>query len=159
MGRPAKKKAYWEGKMAEKGKLQAQKEAQAKQDLKTRFLSFLEVQASKIDGVELFAISGLTIVVHDAILMTDDLFGKAMDMISNIPIEFGNIFESAFGKPMLLVETPRAVKDSIWLWVISFGIAYFLMRNGGQIIGLLGNGMTNILGLMMGTLPVAAVVG
>lgn len=147
MGRPAKKKAYWESKKAEAGKLQADLEHQKKLIKKMGIFEFIESKIvgalDRLDPMETVAIAATTYIVHGVVMdikgipeRIDELLKKAPQTMAGTPI-LGKTL-STFG---FVQGAGASVEDTkeIYYWALSFVIGFILVRHGGQIIGLMGD--------------------
>jgi len=104
----------------------------------------------RIDPLEAIAVIGMTIIVKQALDTTAVLKEKAQSMFQLHPTELGKLFGvpeiDLLGKPSKeLLGLPD------WsMWLVSFALAYCLIKYGGQLIGLLDKGLVPVLTLLMG---------
>ena len=105
-----------------------------------------------IDPLELAAIGTGTIIIHGLILNTPALKQQAISYAPSA-ILLGAIgvtvqFLEELWRPKQ-VKLPDPLTDDWKYWVAAFFVAYMLVKNGGQIVGLLDKSMTSIVGLML----------
>jgi hypothetical protein len=147
MGRPAKKKAYWESKKAEQGRLQAQIEYARKVPLIQRLQPVLEDSLRRIDPLELAAVTGLTITIRQLILVNEDWLKAAtfQDKFSVGAIEA--IFRILGHKVM---DISKFSNSEIGIWVCSFVIAFIVVRHAGSLMGLISGGLNMVIPFFLG---------
>jgi uncharacterized protein YqjF (DUF2071 family) len=131
-----------------------------------------------IDNTSLLDVAAVatgTVLIHGIILATPDLKQKVINFVpigllgaAGIPysmammaIEEMGVFipsdepdaqrrESLRGSLTYTTgDLPQPLKDDWPYWIAAFFIAFMLVRNGGQIIGLLGSDLKAIVGLML----------
>jgi hypothetical protein len=177
LGRPARKKSYAEAKAAERGRIQARVEAERKKPLD---VSLREHIGKVIDNtnitdiVEVIAAVGLTPVIYNVILSEQKLFDQVKLIIGmpialasgNIPAYVTDVIGLVFGalswlgvpykeKPIKPGETPAVTPKvpaevNYMTWLVSFSIAYIIIKNAGQLIGLLDKGLEKVVPLLLG---------
>jgi hypothetical protein len=107
----------------------------------------LESMIDKIDPLELISAFGLTFLVYKVIKSSEVLLAKAaftdLDLGASFKIQpfawFDDLIIAALGTVTLTAEQEQALTDmqntTDWLlFVESFGIAFFLLRNGASIL-------------------------
>jgi hypothetical protein len=153
--RPAKKRAYWEAKCAEKGRLQARLEMHKKKPLDE---SAKEHIGKILDNLhigeisELIAIIGAANIIFDLIMSVEAWRTKAQKS----PIGYA-IIGSAYQQSGLFETVPKELidkltKDQISVFLTSWTIAYIIIKHGGQLIGLLEKGLTTVIPMFLGLL-------
>jgi len=175
VGRPAKKKVYVEEKARTKARIQAELEMHRKKPLDE---STKEHIGKIIDNTKILeiaegvAVFGMTFVIHDVILSTEALlqkvganynaFAKAYTTLTGNPQASGILASFSIPTETLLAllgvtltqkgQTPTApdMNLQVFMWLISFSLAYIIVKHAGQLIGLLDKGMGDVLGLLMG---------
>jgi hypothetical protein len=149
LGRPAKKRKYAEGKAERKGQLQAEREYEKSIPLEMEFKRFLKDALAKIEPLEAVAITGMTIIIKGTIDTSEELLEKiktpllAASLISPILVPF---------LPLALYQqVPEKLKEvPDWAeWLLSFAMAYVLVKHGGQMFGLLDKGLKQVVSLML----------
>jgi hypothetical protein len=174
MGRPAKKKVYVEEKARTKARLQAELEMHRKKPLEEstkEHIGKIIDNTKVLEIAEMVAVAGMTFVVHDVILGTEELlqkvgenyntFSKAYTTLTGNP-SAGQIL-AGFSIPtetLLALVGVNLTKDKttaapdmnlqVFMWLISFSLAYVIVKHAGQLLGLLDKGMGDILGLLLG---------
>jgi len=93
--------------------------------------------------------------IEDLIVEAEKALGEANERAKKWRIEHPNapLYE-AWSQNFFIPTATNALKgeeaqQNILDWLISFAIAYVLIKHGGQILGLLGQGLPFIVGLMM----------
>jgi len=110
----------------------------------------------KIDALEIAATIGLTFVIRGTILRDPGLLNLAASFFESEV--YTTVFEHAgiaiqryLGIPTVEVIEKRGFKFEDWhLWLISFALAYFLIKHGGALIGLLDKGLHSVVGMFLG---------
>lgn len=147
-----KRDAYWLSKVAEKGKLQAQVEDWKKKPLDLKLYEILKPAIDKIDPLELIAIVGGTIICHDVVLKGQE-FAKALPELILRPTQtYWGFLLHSLGVPGAkqvaegigsTIEAGVSVAtdafkssnlDDLTVWLISFGISYYVFRHGGSML-------------------------
>ena len=114
-----------------------------------------------VDPLELTATLGLTVIIHGLVVASTDLLTKVEAYQHEMPemykafpeLEKRWLFEH--GQKESLVTTVTGITKAIpdWgIWLTSFSIAYILVKHGGQVFGMLGEGiggLGKIVGLML----------
>ena len=113
----------------------------------------------RIDPIEAAATFGLTYIIHDLILKTEEL-KKTLDDITAVPITIdsekyriglhGYYPEEEAKLGGLVGQSLGWVSVFPMDWLISFSLAYCIIKYGGQLIGLLDKGLVPVLKLLMG---------
>jgi hypothetical protein len=157
LGRPAKKRCRAEAKATRLGQLQAEYQFKKAHSIANKPYDFLEEQGKKlldkIDPVETAAIIGTTIIVHGLISENKAWVAKA--------IEYSKLWSQdqalAFIEDWYAQLTGKEQKQKNliefpdWsVWLVSLSIAYIVIKHGGQLIGLLEKGLTNVIPLLLG---------
>jgi hypothetical protein len=173
MGRPAKRKKYWEGKKEEAGRLQARMEYEKKKPMQQRVLEWLQNNA-KIDPLEIAAVTGMTVLIHETILHDEIMLTR----IKNVFAVGGTVFTApwyswlggiagyfGFGflfpppgyeeptQPSTTTSTPtNQLQTQAYLWLLSLTFAFVICRFFGSIvvgIGEAAGGLSTILKLLL----------
>lgn len=133
---------------------------------------------NKIDPLKAVAITGTTVIIHGLIQASDTMLTQIADFVSNIPQFLGGavigVAETIFSKasweaigvevhePKIeepKTSTPKSHYQSIleslgisdlYVWIISFALAYIVIEHGGQLIGLLDKGLTSVVPMLLG---------
>jgi len=151
LGRPAKKKCYWEAKKTRAGELQAELEFQKKVPIEQRALMIFEQSFKNVNPLQLVATGGIAYLIHSYILNSQELKAKIkvgdtaawMSILSKGAIE--NVLT---GASLKLVDV---VGKQDWaIWLVSIGIAYVIVTQGGAMIGLLEKGIGTIVPMFFG---------
>lgn len=159
MGRAAVVKNYKEGKARKRGELQAQIEYDRKKPLD--FKSIITDALKKIDALELLAVSGLTVAVHGLIITTADWLQKAQSFGISFTrgLDLSDFFYNGFiwvreqitGEH---INTPEEPKEDFWqemmVWITSFVIAFIVVRQAGQLMGLVEKGLMTVIPFFLG---------
>lgn len=125
---------------------------------------WLSKAAKNIDPIETAAIGGMTIIVHGIILGSEDILKQvtgygnlstpppinlpAIGFLTLIPWLLNN-------NPDETTPTEVAKKNELEIWLISFTIAFVLIRYMGEIISLAGN-LANSVRSLLGMALIAA---
>lgn len=150
MGRPAKRKVYVEEKARRKAQIQAEVEMQRKKPFDVSIKEHIGkiIDNTKISDIaEVIAAIGFTPMVENIIKMNPDLTGIVKKIfIGEVtwPLAF-----MGFGG-LIPLEAQKKPTESVFTWLLSFSIAYIIVRHAGQLIGLLEKGLTSIVPLLMG---------
>lgn len=113
----------------------------------------LERHADKIP--KYVAIAGMTMVVKATIDASEVLRGK-LDVILKGGNPFKGMFVFESGVPVFGLGEGADYEGMFpdWMdWLIAFGLAYVIVEHAGSLIGLLGDtmsGLTGVLGFLMG---------
>ena len=104
----------------------------------------------RIDPLEAVAVLGMTIIVKQTLDTTATLKEKAQAMFQMHPTELGKLFGvpeiDLLGKPS---KQLLALPD--WsIWIVSFALAYCIIKFGGQLLGLLDKGLPAVVGMLLG---------
>jgi len=161
LGRPAKKKKYAEAKAVRSGELQAEYQFKKAHSIAKKPLDFIEEHGSKlldkIEPLEAVAVIGLTVLVKHTIDSTEELLNKLQ------------VIKSGKMKGLLIFRTEATTKFleqygytaegrgegffTDWQdWLISFCIAYIIIKHGGQLFGLMKDGagtLVTVIGALM----------
>lgn len=111
----------------------------------------LEAMLDKVDPLELMSAAVLTIPIHNFIMMTPAIADKLGD-----PASFPFFFDlSAYLFKQLHPEALPKAKELLesvdwFIWIVSFGIAVIIVRNAGNLMGLLEGGVSKIVPMVMG---------
>jgi len=171
LGRPAAKRSYAEAKAAEKGRLQAntEHEAQTFSSKKKLMVSLKEHVGKFIDRIEpldLAATLALTPLIHGVIANTPAMLSKVSESYgAGLPLWERFLLWGPIGTPLsMLTEQVLPSKEDVkemekglasndvYVWLISFALAYIIIKHGGQIAIALGEsvkGLTGILGFFL----------
>ena len=96
----------------------------------------------RIDPLEVAAVAGLTFVLHETILSTSDLIQKINTTIAKNPAYVVGVLNPFAGLMLSLlpkmnfpdeldnIKTP----DSFFLWVVSFLLAFIIIRHGAELV-------------------------
>lgn len=149
MGRPAKKRCYAEAKATRKGQLQAEREMEKNISVEVEAKRFFKDALKKIEPLEAIAIAGMTIIIKGTIDSSEELLEKiktpllAVSLISPILVPFLPL--------ALYAQVPEKIRETPeWAeWLLSFAMAYILVRHGGQMFGLLDKGLKQVVSLML----------
>lgn len=139
-----KKEAYQLEKAKVKGRLQAIREIARKLSLSEELKQLLKKWAEKIDPIETAAIIGGAIVVHEVIFKSAEFVINVKDFMENSPfapflIPINVFFFGIFARPPFVdldVSKEPKISDDIWLWLIAFGISYYAVRHGGDLLNI-----------------------
>ena len=143
--RTKKKEAYTIAKAEEKGKLQAQIEIEKRTNLPLEIKKLLKKWLEKIDPIEAMAIFGGAIVVHEVIFKTAEFVVSVKDFMENSPfapflIPLNVFFFGIFAKPPYTAQPSHPqetqITDDFLLWLVAFGISYYAVRHGGDLLGI-----------------------
>lgn len=168
MGRPAKKRTYVESKAKRRGELQAEYEFKKAHSATKKPLDFLEEEGknllTKIDPFEAVAVLGTTYLIHGMIRSSDDL----LKQIGKHPVSLAlsDVWLSAFQAVGAFKETvpltQRNAEDiayqsvleglgitDLQVWLISFALAYIIIKHAGSLIGLLDKGLMTVVSLLL----------
>lgn len=113
--------------------------------------SFKDHIGRMIDNISLLDVAAVatgTVLIHGLILASPELKNKAQTFI---PIGI----LGAAGIPYTMVwqeffpGKAEPLKDDWPYWIAAFFIAFILVKNGAQILGLLDKGMSAIVGMML----------
>jgi hypothetical protein len=168
-----------EAKAIEEAKLKGQYKAERNKPLEVSLKEHLGKMIDRIDPLEIGAISGMTILVHHTILTNPALLERLNVLIGaagKVATEPWNVWLTgimdylglgAFAplsmeQPPLIV--PKEVTDTlsqnqIISWLVSFAIAFVIVRYCGQILQSLGNAtssLTVLVGLLLPATVAAA---
>ena len=158
MGRPAKKKKRAEAKATRTGELQAEQEfhkAHWIDEIKGKLIDYVADNA-----IELVAFGATTYVIHDVLQSSDEVLGRISALVKKYegktivqtisPFGLGEIwvreqlagmFPDVYGKQ----EPAEPMKTNEWfLWGVSIALAYIVVKHGGQLLGLLGEGFGSL---------------
>jgi hypothetical protein len=136
------KHAYKTSKAAEKGRLRALLEHEKNKPLTTEIREMLKKWLEKIDPIEAAAIIGGTIVTHEVIFKLAEFASTVKDFMENSIAApaltwFNVFFFGPFAKPPYsdLGTGPAEISDDLMLWLVAFGISYYAVRHGADILG------------------------
>lgn len=153
------------------GELKAEVERESKvfklkKDTLVWVKQLIERVADKIDPFETIAILGVTGIVRYVIEENEILLARAMKMfnaprMASVTTKGGLRFVTPIIWSFIPAETIKkedlegldTLTFELFEWLLAFGIAYVIVRHGGTLLGLLGEGFGNlsgIVGLMMG---------
>jgi hypothetical protein len=151
LGRPAKKKSYWEAKKRRAGELQAELEFQRKTPIDQRALMWIENSAKNVNPLQLVATAGIAYLIHNYILNSVELKQKihAGDMAA-----WGAVLQKGAIEAVLSAGSLKLVdvvgKQDWAIWLVSVGIAYVIVTQGGAMMGLLEKGIAAIVPMFFG---------
>jgi hypothetical protein len=108
----------------------------------------------RIDPLEVGATVGLTVIIHELIMKTPELYKQAIgatEAFAALATWFPRTVIPAVGQIFNITmdaTTQEANKQAMeyqklltqsemWIWLVSFALAYILVKHGGQIFGLL----------------------
>ena len=153
MGRPAVKKSYKEAKAAEKGRLQAAAEAHRKKSLEESAKEHIGkiIDNTKVSDIaEIMAAIGLTPMVEQVIKNAPNIASAVHNIfLGELTWPLAFVFPLNMFLPVQQYKKPE---ESVFTWLISFSVAYIIVRHAGQLIGLLEKGLTSIVPLLLGVL-------
>lgn len=146
----AEKVAY----ATEMGRLKAIEKFKRKEKFTDQMRDYVKNWLDRIDPLELLAIGGATVVVHDVIFKLDKFItqaeawkdsdkiqtqilaqisafgipvgGIALDILQTL---FPDLVEEAYGK-----KPPPTPTGDILLWIISLAVAYYAIKHGADLI-------------------------
>lgn len=154
MPRIPKRKTYWIGKKAEQGRLQAQREADRKKPIQEKIIELF--QKLHVNPLELAAAGGLAVLIHQYITNSKELRERLQGDIANpdtehawIMLLFKGAIESVTTAGGEVISKLVYNNDAL-IWLVSFGIAYFMIRQGGAVLGLLGQGIGGVVKMFFG---------
>ena len=132
----------------ELGKAQAHKKKSLVESAKEHISRMID-QCSLLDVA---AVAAGTLVIHGIIINSPELKQKALNLIpigllgaAGIPFTMGLEQLQAWG----VFGKAEPLKDDWPYWIAAFFIAFVVVRNGGQLLGLLDKGIGEIVGLML----------
>lgn len=157
MGRPAKKRKYAEAKATRKGELQAEYDFKKAHSITKKPMDFLEEhiekQIDKTDWIEFSAVVGMTFLVHQIVIKNFMEFVNEITTVTELPQrlfkvtpEIGNIFGISKADVMSGLPIPKGVME----WIVSFAMAYIIIKHGGQLVGLLDKGLVAVVPMLLG---------
>lgn len=108
----------------------------------------------QIDPLEIVAVAGMTIAIHQFIESTPSVMKYALSG-TNFPfIDIGLIIVNQLGLNSPQAEADalkKAISNNEWLvWLMSVALAYILVHNAGALIGLLNGGIEKIVPFLLG---------
>lgn len=139
-----------------KARLQAKKEWENRKSNFTYQLKKEIVNALRnIDYVELAAVGGLTVVIHGVLATTEDVFLT----LGKITKEYGPLwmsgtfsgFIASWIWKFLPVEPPEELLPEHLTWIISFVIAYIIIKHP-EVMTEMFSGATKLTGFALGLL-------
>jgi len=141
---------------AEMGRLKAIQKFERKEKLTDQLREYIKKWLDKIDPIELAAITGATIIVHDVLFKADEFIrqvevwkqsekiqtkiiasggifgfegGIALEIVKAI---FPDLFQKAYGdKPEV---EQRTLTGELTLWFVAFAIAYYGIKHGADLL-------------------------
>jgi hypothetical protein len=168
LGRPAKKRCRAEAKATRLGQLQAEYQFKKAHSIAKKPEDFLEEQGKKLldklDPLETVAIVGMTVLVHGVIISSKPLVEKTVQAFTT-PEGYLQGFLSAglawvippesvpwLGKKLVPeAKTLESLGVEEWqIWVISFTLAYIIIKHSGQLIGLMEKGLGSVVPMLLG---------
>jgi hypothetical protein len=169
LGRPAKKKTYWESKKKRLGELQAEREMHRKKPLEESFKEHIGKMIDRVDPIELVAVAGMTVIVHQTVIGAEDLL-KKVSTITNLPFSlstgtfqaltsgstqgffiteiktFGDILTNL---GIIKTTAENSTPNEILTWMVCFAIAYVMIHNAHQLLNIMDQGLGAVIGLML----------
>ena len=124
------KEAYKVGEAAEKGKLKAYQDSQKKKSYFVSLREHIGKMIDRVDPLESIAVLGTTLIIHDLIQGSEALISKisspknlaAWSTVIPLTDEERKKLEVDFNQPDIVI------------WLESFALAFFLVRNGAQVL-------------------------
>lgn len=163
MGRPAKKRTYVESKAKRRGELQAEYEFKKAHSIIKKPMDFLEDTIKKtIDKIDVFetaAILGTTFIVHGVIITSTELLEKVEAYQHQMPEiykafpELEKRWKFEHGQKESLVTTATNIVEGVpdyMVWLVSFTLAYIIIKHAGSLVGLLDKGITSVVPMLLG---------
>jgi hypothetical protein len=172
MGRPAKKRSYWEAKKRRAGELQAEREAlrqNIKKDLPNYILTKLDRLTDRIDPLEFAAVLGMTYVVKQVIDTSEEMIVRARAKGAWIKKQQASgvytLWSILAGPIITYLMVPEETDDpetkalkaefqspsaEALEWFTAFALSYIIVHNAGQLIGLLEGGIAKIVPMLLG---------
>ena len=156
MGRPRKKSMYVEAKARRKGELQAELEFHRRKPLEQSMKEHIGklIDNFRLDPLEIAAVGGMTFVIHEFIMKTPELTRKILTGTEFPFWDVGLIWFNAFGiinPPEVKTGAQKVLNENAFLiWIVSLALAYIIVHNAGQLIGLLEGGITKIVPFLLG---------
>lgn len=141
-----------------KGELKAELEAHEKKPLMESAKEHLGKMIDNIDLMDLTVALAFTPLVHSIILTLPDLMDAARGafILINTPTLGVNlkditswITEIALQKASSLTKPPE-ITEEMYVWLLSFAVAYVISKNAGTLIGLVGSGLNKIVPFLLG---------
>lgn len=120
----------------------------------------------RIEPLEAIAIVGMTVIVHQTITDNEALLTKVRKIVTG-KVLTETIFERGLGVTLFDVAQGKASWEEYFTqervtktaspsseidvqgWLVSFTIAYCIIKFGGQLLGLLDKGLDAIIGMML----------
>jgi hypothetical protein len=170
MGRPAKKKCYWEAKKARAGELQAEAEAHKKKSLEESAKEHIGklIDNLHIDPLRSLVIGAGAVLVYECLINDKEILKGVNVLGASVEIAgaIGTILSATFFPPALPVtlgamagglgtiitstvsevgieELKKLPNPQIILVCLSLVISYIMIEHGGQLIGLLAGESIN----------------
>ena len=165
MPRPPVKKTMKLAEAERLGFLKAELKWHKKKPLEESLREHIGKMIDNVDGLDVLAIGSGTLLIHQFILKDPDILRRVSNAFSTLSYAISDPFmvwiqgiTSYFGlgwlwgPPPGYIETGSATGsvelDQLMLWILSFVIAFMLVKYGGQIFGMLGSSIGGIAGLI-----------
>lgn len=112
--------------------------------------NYLMKLAEKIDPLECVAIGGFTYIIHEVIMETPRIAEHVAKLFMA-----GNPFGLLGWWWQYLPTGAKRIKlkdmtQEMFFWLISFCLAYIVVRHAGQLIGLLDKGISSVATMLLG---------
>lgn len=161
------KKIEKEARAQRKGEILGEFDAHSKKSFLESLREHIGKTIDNVDPIEAMAIGSGTILIHQFILNNPDSLrqiNNAYATLKQVATEpwvawFGGLasyfglgflvgappgYEVEKGKPI----TGNVITDQLMLWMLSFVVAFVLIKYGGQLLGLLGAGAGGMGGIV-----------
>lgn len=129
----------------------AEKELDKKIDIPLWLKARLEKIIDKVDFLELVALIGITVLVKGAIDKSEDIRSKIHPFITfgEIPEGYKAVFSGIPFWYDLVKEGDKyeGMLPDFMDWIVSFGVAFVIVRHGGAILGAGGSLLNTITNL------------
>ena len=124
------------------GSLKAENKVHEKKSMLDSAREHIGKMIDRIDPLEVGAVAGLTFVLHETILSTSDLLQKINVTIARNPAYVVGVLNPFAGLMLALlpkVSFPEELEniktpDSFFLWVVSFILAFIIIRWGAELL-------------------------
>lgn len=145
-----------------KAGIKAQQEAEGAKDWKVSLREHIGKMIDRVDPLEVGAVLGFTGVIHYIIVTNKELVTATLAIVkgtvegittapwwswllSPFPFPLGNILKKSAESKEQLGEITQ---DEFFVWLISFCLAFILIRHAGAIIQGLGEGFQGLTNLV-----------
>jgi hypothetical protein len=138
---------YWQAKMETRGKLQSELEMHKQKPLTESAREYIGKWLDKIDPLEAGAVIGLSMLIKPFVKMGSDIVSSASGgvvglLFTNLPAQIGQFLAQkeidvakSTGKTKSDITLPGSspldgIQVEVTCWLISLGIAYYVIKNG-----------------------------